>query len=201
LIEWALRTHPLEYAPGTHFGYSNFGYCLLGRVIEKVTGQPYAAYAKQNILAKCGITTMQIAGNTLEARAPGEVLYYGNGSYTMNVTRMDSHGGWISTPAGLVQFLMHVDGFDTTPNILLPDTIKAMTAPGAVNPGYGCGWCLNKWNNRWHNGSLPGATTIMVRTARGLCWAALANIRTKDIDGALDSTMWKIAKAVPAWQA
>ena len=33
LIDWALRTHPLKHAPGEHYAYSNFGYCVLGRVI------------------------------------------------------------------------------------------------------------------------------------------------------------------------
>jgi hypothetical protein len=40
LISWALDNQPLSNPPGKVFAYSNFGYCILGRVIEKVTGQP-----------------------------------------------------------------------------------------------------------------------------------------------------------------
>jgi CubicO group peptidase (beta-lactamase class C family) len=206
LITWTLAHQPLKNPPGTHYGYSNFGYCLLGRIIEKVTNQSYADFVQQKLLVKCDVKDMRLAGNTLEERASGEVVYYGqNGQnpYIMNVQRMDAHGGWIATPSDLVQFLMHVDGFKTTPNILKDETIKTMTTPSQVNPGYACGWCVNKAPNWWHNGSLSGTSTIIVRTVKGLCWAGFANTRTgsEDIDAALDKTMWKIARAVPAWQA
>ncbi len=67
LIGWTLENLPLTYPPGEHWAYSNFGYCLLGRVIEQVTGQPYADYVQSAILAPCGISGMRIAGNTLKA--------------------------------------------------------------------------------------------------------------------------------------
>ena len=53
-------------------------------------------------------------------------------------------------------------------------------------------------------GSLPGSTTIMVRTPTGLSWAALCNTRTEpsnEIDTALDQMMWNMARSVPEWGA
>jgi hypothetical protein len=143
------------------------------------------------------------AGNTQAERVPDEVVYYGRNEnpYRMNVRRMDSHGGWLGTPSDLVQFALHVDGFDTTPNILRTETIRTMTASSAANEGYACGWCVNKARNCWHNGSLPGTTTILVRTASGLCWAAFANARSEGANQAIDQMMWKMVKAVPAWRA
>jgi CubicO group peptidase (beta-lactamase class C family) len=105
LIEWTLRNQPLDYPPGQHYAYSNFGYCVLGRVIEKITRQPYADYVRNTILKRCGVDDMAIAGNTLAQRHPGEVKYYGQereNPYDMNVARMDSHGGWIARPTDLV---------------------------------------------------------------------------------------------------
>jgi CubicO group peptidase (beta-lactamase class C family) len=43
----------LTSTPGTQWAYSNFGYCLLGRIIEQVTGQSYETYVQANILARC----------------------------------------------------------------------------------------------------------------------------------------------------
>jgi hypothetical protein len=117
----------------------------------------------------------------------------------MNITRMDSHGGWIATPGDLVNFAMHVDGFRTTESILAANTIKTMTTGTTANPNYACGWSINRIPNWWHGGSLPGTLTIMVRTATGLCWAAFTNTRTDRIN--LDDMMWKMVKAVPAWRA
>ena len=34
---------PLDFNPGERYAYSNFGYCLLGRIIEKITKQDYEA--------------------------------------------------------------------------------------------------------------------------------------------------------------
>ena len=76
LIAWALNTVPLKNPPGKVFAYSNFGYCLLGRVIEKITGQPYSDFVQTTILQPCGITDMRIAGNTLKDRAPEEVSLF-----------------------------------------------------------------------------------------------------------------------------
>ena len=206
LITWALQNQPLKFEPGTHYVYSNFGYCILGRVIEKISGQSYAEFVQQTVFAKCGIKDMRIAGNTYAQRASGEVVYYGQtGSgtnpYIMNITRLDSAGGWIGTPSDLVQFAMHVDGFKTTPNILKADTIKTMTTASSVNPNYACGWCVNSFPHWWHTGVLAGTITHMVRAASGLCWAAFTNTRTVGMESAIDDMMWKMVKAVPAWHA
>lgn len=76
-----------------------------------------------------------------------------------------------------------------------------MTSPGAAGGGYARGWHINTVPNCWHGGSLPGTSTIMVRTARGLCWAGLLNRRTESIGLALDKVMWRMAGAVPGWVA
>jgi CubicO group peptidase (beta-lactamase class C family) len=204
LISWTLDTKLLKNAPGTHWAYSNFGYCLLGRVIEQVTSRSYAEYVREAVLAPCGVRDMSIAGNTLPERAPEEVIYYGqNGEnpYDMNVSRMDSHGGWLATPKDLVLFMSHVDGFKSAPNILKPETIKQMTTPCAINSGYARGWAVNGAGNWWHSGSLPGTTTIMVRTSSGFCWAALTNTRKQPgIDLALDNMVWEMARKVSSWK-
>ncbi|MEO6788102.1 MAG: serine hydrolase domain-containing protein [Chthoniobacteraceae bacterium] len=204
LIGWTLANQPLTDKPGTKYAYSNFGYCILGRLIEKLTGVPYAQAVKRDVLAKCGITTMRIVGNTLADRAPNEVSYYaddGGNPYGMNVTRMDSHGGWIARASDLVRFAMRVDGFPNPPDILRAESIRTMTTPTAASGSYACGWQVNKAPNWWHNGSLPGTSALIVRTASGLCWAALANIRIEGIGLALDQMIWKIAKSVPEWRA
>jgi CubicO group peptidase (beta-lactamase class C family) len=211
LIGWTLENLPLTYPPGQHWAYSNFGYCVLGRVIEQVTGQSYADYVQSAILGPCGISGMSIAGNTLRQRAANEVVYvgqYNEDPYKMNIARMDSCAGWLATPSALVQFLDHVGGSGSIPSILKPETIRVMTTPSPVFPNtaaakYARGWMVGG-GNMWHNGSLPGSTTIMVRTAAGLCWAALANTRTEphdEIDSALNGTMWNMVRSVPEWGA
>jgi len=43
------RGRPLLFPPGTQARYSNSGYILLGMVVERVSGEPYAAFLQKNI--------------------------------------------------------------------------------------------------------------------------------------------------------
>jgi CubicO group peptidase (beta-lactamase class C family) len=205
LIARTLANRPLANQPGTAYAYSNFGYCVLGRVIEKVAGRAYETFVLEAVLARAGVSGMEIAGNTLADRRPREVRYYGQGGenpYTMNVRRMDAHGGWLARPAALAVFASHVDGFSRS-SILKPTTIRTMTTASAVNSGYAKGWQVNPINNWWHSGSLPGTISIMVRTHSQFCWAALINTRRPNspIGLDLDNLVWKMARKVASWNA
>jgi len=204
LIGWTLDNQPLSTPPGRNYAYSNFGYCVLGRIIEHVSGMSYEKFISSRVLARCGVRDMRIAGNRLEDRAAEEVTYYGQSGenpYNMNVARMDSHGGWLATAADLVQFAEHVDGFTTTPSLLRPETIRLMTRASSANRGYARGWAVNDLQNWWHMGSLPGTTTIMARISSGFCWAALTNTRSGDaMNLGLDNLVWDMARRVKAWK-
>ena len=209
LIAWTVRNQALTNMPGRVYAYSNFGFCLLGRVIEKITKRPYEDFVINAVLRGCGIDDMVVGGNTLMERRPGEVKYYGqNGEnpYGMNLTRLDSVGGWIATPTDLVQFAMHVSGFRQPASILKAWTIAAMTAPSAPNSGYAKGWEVNRAGNWWHFGTIPGSKSIMVRARGGFCWAAIANSRdtisrNSIMSRDLNRLMWTMVRLVKAWHA
>jgi CubicO group peptidase (beta-lactamase class C family) len=89
-----------------------------------VTGQPYESYVQTNILARCGITDMQIAHNSERQRASNEVVYIGQYSedpYKINISRTDSSDGWVASSTRLVQFLNHVAGAQNIPALLKPE--------------------------------------------------------------------------------
>ena len=65
--------HRLDHPPGATYAYSNFGYCIQGRIIEAASGETYEDYVKTALLEPIGITRMAI-GNTLKSRE-GEVTY------------------------------------------------------------------------------------------------------------------------------
>jgi CubicO group peptidase (beta-lactamase class C family) len=207
LIAWTLRERPLEHPPGESYAYSNFGYCVLGRVIEKITRRSYPAYVAEAVLKRCGITDMAIAGNTLSERRRGEVKYYGQGRdnpYAINVARMDSHGGWIARPTDIAQFVMHVSSLEAPAGILKPETLRVMTTGSTANPACAKCWMLSRDGNWWHDGTLAGTATIMVRARRtGLCWAGFANTRRRDskLEGDLDRLIWSMIGMVTAWRA
>jgi CubicO group peptidase (beta-lactamase class C family) len=113
LITWALENYPLGYTPGTSPAdltgsdmYSNFGYCLLGRVIEKKSGKSYEAYVRDNFMKPAGAPDVVIGGDKEADRKSDEVVYYGGGAYSsVKPKRFDSHGGWIARPMDLLRFM------------------------------------------------------------------------------------------------
>lgn len=199
LISWAIRTLPQENDPGEKYAYSNFGYCLLGRIIEKVSGESYETFVRENVFRPCEIDKMELGRTKQRDRLKGEVSYYADGkpvTFEMNIRRMDAHGGWVGTPEDMVNFALRVDGFPKPADFLKQESIASMTERSGVNPNYACGWSVNKAGNRWHNGSLPGLSSLLVRTSNGYCWAACANTRKDKMGLALDKLMWKMIEVL-----
>jgi CubicO group peptidase (beta-lactamase class C family) len=96
----------LDFAPGTDTAYSNVGYVLLGAVIEKVTGLPYATYVQEHVLAPLRIAPGGLAqARTLaNLRLPNEVLYddpdsgpsAANPKSTVNANYCYGGEGWLT---------------------------------------------------------------------------------------------------------
>jgi CubicO group peptidase (beta-lactamase class C family) len=213
LITWMLDNEPLTTVPGNTHDYLNFGYCVLGRIIERVSALSYTDYVQQHVLAPCGISDMHIAGDTLAERRGNEVVYVpqGGNPYGIRVSRMDAHGGWIASATALVRFLVRVDGFATKPDILASGSIMTMVTPttaltpGGGATGYAKGWATNPMGNRWHDGDIPGTASILVRTHHEYCWAVLVNSRNDvqldPMRSDLDNLMWTVIGRITDWPA
>ena len=189
-IEWVLRRRPLQFAPGEKYVYSNFGYCLLGWIIGKLTAQSYADFVRQNVLAPCKISRMQLAAR---AQAAGEVRYYdqnGTDPYARNMDRLAACAGWLATPTDLVRFTTRFS------ELLKPESVETMLKPSAINPNVACGWSVNARGTIWHSGGIAGSNAFVVRLKSGLSWAALINTSGKESLKSLNELMWKLASLV-----
>ena len=128
----AMMSQPLDFAPGARYAYSNFGYCLLGRLIETTTNQKYEDYVIENVLAPLGIQSMRLGNTKLQEKAPGEVRYYhpyqGRSIFPESIGEpipsayggwyleaMDAHGGWIASAEDLAKFASAFDNPDACP--------------------------------------------------------------------------------------
>ncbi len=164
---------PLDFDPGRRYAYSNFGYCLLGRVIENRTGQRYAEWTQQHVLRPLGCRHVELGRTRLCHRAANEVRYYTRndrvgfcvladrfgqmvpapyGTFTMET--LDSLGGWIATARDMAVFGSAVARAAET-GLLRPETARAITARPPGEPQrdkdgkpkktyYGLGWMIRE---------------------------------------------------------
>jgi Beta-lactamase class C and other penicillin binding proteins len=188
LISWILNNRPLDLPPGSAYAYSNVGFMILGRVIEKISGLTYEQYVRQNILIPAGINNMQIGGNTLADRKPQESKYHGTGSedpYGYNFVRRDANGGWIASAIDMARLLVRIDGFPTVPDLLAPATMQTMTTPPFAYRNYACGVTIS--GSTWsHSGSFPGSRSHWMRTSNGFCGVIFANGSVSGLDDLLE---------------
>lgn len=169
---------PLDYAPGSvpwspegKDYYSNFGFGLLGQIIEAKYGggQSYETLMKQHVWKPLGVTRARIARPAAKDAAKGEVHYYDSDANGMdlrlrpttlendghlvplpyggeNLQNFDSFGGWVVAAPDYAKVLA---SFDLKDNPLFADqkTISTMWSPpsdyAATNPNLLRGWFLN----------------------------------------------------------
>lgn len=206
LIRYSLRRGP-DHQPGSTFAYSNVGYLMLGKIIEKVSGRRYAAYLQEEIFAPLGLLNFELGHTKAESRLEGESYYFSDekgmscygdkqkvplpyGAY--NVDAMNAHGGWIAAAGELCQYLNNLAGFDNKPALLHQPILNEMLKPGYTQANYAKGWFVNNRGTFWHTGSLDGTATFMGTTKNGYCWAFLFNGR-----GDNSPQFWKELDALP----
>lgn len=163
----------LDFDPGTRYAYSNFGYIVLGRIIEKITGQSPATYFQSAVLGKAGITRAVPGRSLLENRRADEVRYYDYPGAPLvrstfppttalvpapygGVVLENRHasGAYLFTAIDYVRLLGAVDGSRAGANILSTASINLLTerpaAPIVISGvnHYGMGIELNTSNGQ-----------------------------------------------------
>jgi D-alanyl-D-alanine carboxypeptidase len=176
----------LEFEPGSRWAYSNYGFILLGVVIEQVTGQSYYDYVQAHIHAPAGMTA---SGSLPEHRpVPDRSLGYtkppGTTAWAPNTDtlpyRGTSAGGSYSTVGDLARFAHAL----LSHKLLNPNSIKRLitgkmnTGPG-VKYAYGFEDARDADGNGWvgHGGGAPGITgDLKIYPKSGYVVAVLANM-------------------------
>jgi len=166
IIRYVTRRR-LDFDPGSKHVYSNYGYLLLGRVVERVTGVTYEQYVRDRVFAPIGVTGARLGRTAEKNLRPDEVRYYDGRGLTVKsvlgesremvprpyglwyLESMDAHGGWVASVVDLARFSASFAVPEESP-LLTAATIEQMYAPPpfvevdergrAKDAFYGFGW-------------------------------------------------------------
>ena len=176
-IEEMARRHMPDriYEPGDVHSYSNFGYTLIGYIIQEVSGIPYEDYIRTKILQPLNMVHTGIRQPLPEPYKTNLSKSYvwkdGQRELTRDYTNTLPGGGIISSAKDMANYmLMHLNGGKLNDVELLgPDQHKILISQhyGSRNTPYGV--CYSFFENRWtgrrsieHSGGQLGFVSLMV---------------------------------------
>lgn len=151
----AAQAAPLDFAPGTHWQYSDQGYFLLGRVLEKVSGTSYRQFLTERIFKPCGMESSTTTSQTEIVPNLAQGYTQSQGKWLKNHRRTDyglvSHFGVVSSVDDMAKF----DQALMAGKLLKQETLARMWTPTTLPTGdvghllgatYGMGWFLEELN-------------------------------------------------------
>ncbi len=175
----------VKHRPGRRYHYSNLGFSLLGELVARLRGTPWAQVAQAEVLGPLGMT-----GTTTRPRPP-HATGYAVHPYADVLLPEPEHDAGAMAPAGqlwstttdLARWAAFVAG--DTGGVLSPGTLAEMREPATVadgdawTSGYGLGLQLTRHAGRrlaGHTGSMPGfLATVWADPADGVGVLFLAN--------------------------
>ena len=182
---------PLQFDPGTRWSYSNSGFLLAGLVIEKASGEPYAAYLARHVWRPAGMTH---TGCYARSKLPGfAAIGYlpGGEANTQSLPPVGtSAGGCYSSARDLLAFANALEsGRLVNRGLTKVLTTSKVRAPGG---GYGFGFGIRSGHagdppTFWHNGGAPGAAGELDANPKlGVTTVTLGNVSPPQVFPVVD---------------
>ena len=190
MVQYATRIR-LRARPGGWYNYSNLGYIILSKVIEKASGMPYETYVKDSVLAPMGCYDMHLAHNYSDEFLENEVKYYEvkeaepvpayDGSDTLvmksrggnDVHGLYGAGGWVASPVELLRFVSAIDNCPVKGEFLSQESIDFMTMYSKnFKPA---GWATVTSREWMRTGSMAGTSALIKTQKDGYTWVFISN--------------------------
>jgi D-alanyl-D-alanine carboxypeptidase len=167
---------PRTGAPGDHYSYSNTGYILAGRLIEKVTGHDAAAEVTRRIIRPLRLGDTYFPGDDPAIRGPHAGAHFAvlgvRDFARYEMSWAGTAGELISTPSDLDTFYRALLGGRLLPPAVLAQMRTTVPmVPGQPDAGgYGLGiyWTPTPCGPAWgHDGGVIGQITLSLHTPDG----------------------------------
>ena len=196
LVKLAART-PLDFAPGTHWNYSNTGFVLLGAIVRRVTGQFYGDFLHDNVFLPLGMKTARIISeqDIVYNRAAGYHLAgdtLRNQQWVSPSLNTTADGALYLTVRDLAAWAVGLNHKQIPSAASLETTWTPIGLAGGGSYPYGFGWGLSPQRGVKkisHTGSWQGFKTAIARyPSLDLTVIAMANLAETPI-GPIDAAI------------
>jgi D-alanyl-D-alanine carboxypeptidase len=166
----ALVNAPLRFTPGTRWEYSNTNYYVLGKVVEKVSGESWEAYVREHLFATAGMTHSAFVSDepTLDNHAIGYWKGFNDALALQAAPAINEE--WAGGAGAIVSTIADMAAWDnalTSGKIVSADDYALMSTPPTLPGGhpdtYGMGLGsdpLDGHKRIWHNGGSLGSFTM-----------------------------------------
>jgi len=165
--------------PGASYNYSNMNYCIIGLVLEQVTGKPYDQVLFDEVLTPLDIDNMRLAG-TFDV-GPDDVEHFSTPRRNYMET-LGAAGSWVATPTDIVRLVDSLDPAKAGWHPLGNRTLAQMKAPsmaserGGSGPSwYGLGLMVFGDGSFGHTGTLESTHAMVVSRPDGVTWAIMVS--------------------------
>lgn len=142
------KDHPMEFKPGEKFYYNNYGYILLGVIIEKVSGMSFADYIQQNIFEPLGMSHSGYGDDTSLLSMSAAGYQQKNGAYAdadfLNMTLPYAAGALLSNVDDLNKWNQALHTNKILSQKSLQKAMTAYTLNDGTTTAYGYGWKLDE---------------------------------------------------------
>jgi CubicO group peptidase (beta-lactamase class C family) len=149
----------LLFEPGARFDYSNYGFVLLGALIERVSGLSYYDYVAEHVFRRAGMTSTGSLPESTDVpdRAVGYMRTAPGGAWVSNTDtlpwRGTAAGGGYSTVGDLLRFAQAL----SSGRLISKATLAEATRPQQEQYGYGFGvQGEGRLRSYGHGGGAPG---------------------------------------------
>jgi D-alanyl-D-alanine carboxypeptidase len=153
-------------ASGSGFRYSNMNFCVLGVLIEAVTGKTYERVVYERLLTPLGVSGMRMA-STYDL-GPDEVSHHPTPNRNYMET-LGAAGSWNATPTDLVTILNSVDPKTPGWKALSVEMMESMRSGSPT--GYGLGLIDYFGGAYGHTGTIQNAHSMVLVQPDGVTWA------------------------------
>jgi len=179
-----LNRRKVDFAPGSHFAYSNCGYDLVGAVVSRVSGTPYGKFITENFFRPLGMTSSYVLGSQ-----PGEDFAQG---YALEKNRWEpapptaadrpfASGNLVSSVGDMQRWNRSLIGATILSRASVRKMFEVPTLTGPAHTHYAYGWFVEPSGAVWHGGTLAGYGTVnFLVPSTGDAIALLANTAPSD---------------------